>query len=105
MNVSPERQTETLLNALTIALLSLITMTAVFVTDLGVINSVGGGSVAVLMCFVFPAIMFEKGVRDLGHAALRVQHLEVKLVIFLTLVGCLIGIAGVATELAATGSE
>ena len=105
MNVSPEHHTDRLLNTLTIVLLSMITVTAVFVTDLGVINSVGGGSVAVLMCFVFPALMFEKGIRDLGNVALPMQHLEVKLVIFLTFVGCLIGIAGVVTELKLSVSE
>ncbi|CAB9499522.1 Putative sodium-coupled neutral amino acid transporter 11 [Seminavis robusta] len=100
IKIPVERQTNFFLNALTVALLSLITFTAVFVTDLGVINSVGGGSVAVMMCFVFPALMFQKTISGLGSMALDGQHVEVKVVMLLMTVGCIIGIAGVATELA-----
>ena len=81
-------------------MLALITVTACFVTDLGVINSVGGGTIAVLMCFVFPAAMFHKAIEDLGVTAIPRQKSEVYLVHFLMVIGCLMGIVGVATELA-----
>ena len=42
--------------------------------------------------------MFQKAISDL-NAALGGQHLEVKIVMFLMIVGCIIGIAGVVTEL------
>ena len=100
MNVSKERQSAMFLNLLTIGLLSLVTLTATFVADLGVINSIGGGSVAVLMCFCFPAVMFRKAIQNLGEAATGVQRGEAKIVICLMVVGCIVGTAGVATEVA-----
>ena len=100
MNVPRERQTPLFLNILTILILSLITLVAAFVTDLGVINSIGGGSVAVLMCFCFPAVMFQKAIQDLGETSLASQRLEVKIVMFLMVVGCVVGVGGVVTEVA-----
>ena len=100
MNISKERHTTIFLNGLTVVMLSLITLTAAFVTDLGVINSIGGGSVAVLMCFCFPAVMFRKAIQDLGESSLGTQRAEVTLVMFLMVVGCVIGVTGVATEVA-----
>jgi hypothetical protein len=98
MNVPIARQTPTYLNILTVLMLSLITLTAVFVTDLGVINSIGGGSVAVLMCFCFPAVMFRKAVEDLGKSAEQGQHWEVRLVMLLMTLGCVVGVVGVLVE-------
>jgi len=80
-------------------MLSIITFVTVFVTDLCVINSVGGGSIAVLMCFVFPCVMYKKAIEDLGYTASKGQHLEVKLALLLTTLGCVIGVVGVGTEL------
>jgi len=99
MQIPQEEQAPSFLNALTIIMLSMITFVAVFVTDLGVINSVGGGSIAVLMCFVFPYVMYKKAIEDLGYTASKGQHLEVKLVLLLTILGCVIGVVGVGTEL------
>lgn len=81
-------------------MLSLITVTAMFVSDLGVINSVGGGTIAVLMCFVFPAMMFQRAIQDLEGTSTKSQRFEVKIVMLLMILGCSMGIVGVATELA-----
>jgi len=99
LHVPIEQQTTTYLNSLTVIMLSLITLIAVFVTDLGVINSVGGGTVAVAMVFVFPLLMFQKAIGNLGFAATKGQRLEVKIAAILAFSGCLIGIVGVGTEL------
>lgn len=57
------------LNALTVVLLTLITVTACFVTDLGVINAVAGGFLATAIVFVFPALMFrQQAVKDAAAA-------------------------------------
>lgn len=98
--VPAEKQTTKFLNTLTVIMLSLITFTAVFVKDLGVINTVGGGTIAVFMCFCAPCMMFQKAIQDLGHTAVRGQRLEVKIVLLLTALGCVVGIVGVATEVA-----
>mmetsp|Transcript_27906 Transcript_27906/g.76801 ORF Transcript_27906/g.76801 Transcript_27906/m.76801 type:complete len:567 (+) Transcript_27906:312-2012(+) len=57
-----EHQTPRYLNNLTLIMLSLITLTATFVTDLGMINAVGGGTIAVAMVAIFPYLMFQKAV-------------------------------------------
>lgn len=100
MRIPEHKQTKKLLNTLTIMMLSLITITAMFVTDLGVINSIGGGTIAVLMCFVFPAMMFRKAIGDLGESAVKGQRLEVIMVLFLAIVGVVIGTTGVFEEVA-----
>ena len=45
-------------NTFTISLLALITLISCFITDLGVISAVGGGTTVTLVCFIFPACMF-----------------------------------------------
>ena len=45
-------------NTFTIALLGVISLISCYVTDLGVISAVGGGTTVTLVCFVFPACMF-----------------------------------------------
>mmetsp|Transcript_14079 Transcript_14079/g.18363 ORF Transcript_14079/g.18363 Transcript_14079/m.18363 type:complete len:503 (-) Transcript_14079:235-1743(-) len=99
MRVPIEQQTARYLNILTVVMLSLITLTAAFVTDLGVINAVGGGTVAVAMVAVFPFLMFQKAIQDLGHTAVRGQLLEVKIAMLLMVFVVVIGVGGVATEL------
>ena len=51
------------------------------------------------MVFVFPMLMFQKAIQNLGITAAKGQHLEVKISMVLAASGCLIGIVGVATEL------
>ena len=50
------------------------------------------------MVFVFPMLMFQKAIQNLGITAAKGQHLEVKISMVLAASGCLIGIVGVATE-------
>lgn len=58
MNVSMEQQTTRQLNIITIVLLTVVTVISIFIHDLGLINSIGGGLVATMIVFVFPTIMF-----------------------------------------------
>lgn len=67
-------------------------MTECFITDLGLINSVGGGTTVTLVCFVFPAMMFRDGVQKFGKAS---DYKEVQFVLVLTVIGGVLGIIGV----------
>jgi uncharacterized membrane protein YiaA len=82
-------------------MLTLITCSAVFVTDLGMINAVGGGTIAVMMCFVFPAIMFFKAVEDTIGATAG-QVLEGKITMALMVLGTVLGFVGVWQEIASS---
>ena len=59
-------QTPEKLNALTVSLLAGLTVLAIFVTDLGLINAVGGGLVTAPIVFVFPAIMYRQAIKLYG---------------------------------------
>ena len=54
LEIPPNRQTDANINLLTVILLTILTVTAMFVTDLGLINAVGGGTLATMIVFVFP---------------------------------------------------
>ena len=99
LNVPIEQQTSTYLNTLTVLMLALITLIATFVTDLGVINAVGGGTVAVAMMSVFPTIMFHKAIQDLGATAVWWQHVEVSVAFALMVIAVILGVGGVTMEL------
>ena len=91
-------QTPEKLKALTYAFLGVLTFTAVFVTDLGLINAVGGGLVASMIVFVFPTIMFGTAVlKRLGDKKSDTQ--ELLLPSGLTVFGVLVGVFGAWTAI------
>lgn len=79
------------LNYLTFILLGILTVVAVFVTDLGLINAVGGGLVSSAIVFAFPTLMFHALMKRLGDTT---QKFEVFLTGGLTAVAVIIGIIG-----------
>ena len=84
------------LNVLTVLLLSLITITAIFVTDLGLINSVGGGTLATATVFVFPALMYRVAVeKDPTSKYYVARRREVVFVMALMVFGVVLGLTGV----------
>jgi len=86
-----ERQTSRNVDLLTVVLLAILTVTAIFVTDLGLINAVGGGTLATALCFVFPALMYRQAVRQERTGAER----EVMFAMILMVVGVVLGLVGV----------
>lgn len=58
LNVEAARQTTHNLDMLTVVMLIFLTILACFVTDLGLINAVGGGSLATIIVFVVPTLMW-----------------------------------------------
>jgi amino acid permease len=59
----PEKQTSNNLNVISIILLTIVTLIAMSVTDLGLINAVGGGTLATAIVFVFPTLMYRQAVK------------------------------------------
>ena len=99
LGIAEKVDTTAKLNAFTICLLLLLTLTSCFVTDLGLINSVGGGTTVTMVDFVFPALMFREGIRKFGRGTLGEKR-EVWLVMVLMVVGCVLGLIGVWTSVA-----
>lgn len=94
--VPMEKHTSTNLNIVSLFLLSTITIIASSITDLGLVNAVGGGTLGTIVVFVFPALMFRAAVEqrpqeDIDDRTLR----EVNFAIVLMWLGILMGIVGV----------
>ncbi|KAL7506727.1 hypothetical protein ACHAXN_003971 [Cyclotella atomus] len=79
---------------LTLSLLTVLTIGAVFVTDLGLINAVGGGLVTTPIVFLFPTIMYRGGMKFLSFDELKRQQNEVTLATGLGVVGTMFGLTG-----------
>ena len=79
----------------TMVLLATLTVTAIFVTDLGLINAVGGGLVASAIVFVFPTIMFRAATNQKveGEDECGAQA-EVSFALVLTAMGIVVGVIG-----------
>ncbi|KAL7553015.1 hypothetical protein ACHAWF_016261 [Thalassiosira exigua] len=92
--VPMELQTSQNLNVLTVILLTIITLIAMFVTDLGLVAAVGGATLATAVVFIFPALMLRSAVYDLGSKATSEQKIEVTLCLVLMSVGIMMGIIG-----------
>ena len=90
LEIPVAEQTERNLNRLTLILLTLLTTTALFVTDLGLINAVGGGLVATAIVFVFPTMMYRSAILQKRGG----DRLELMGTAGLTLFGIVVGIIG-----------
>ncbi len=100
MKLPEEKQTSTNVNIITIVLLTIITLLAAITKDLGMINAVGGGSLATLIVFVFPALMYRAAVDHQAAPPTTVQRREVRFAMALMVVGLIMGAIGVVVELA-----
>ena len=92
LDVPPDRQTSGNLNMLTVVMLSFLTLLAVFVTDLGLINAVGGGSLATIIVFIVPTIMWQVLSREPGA---KEEVTDLPLAIGLCIFGIFLGVVGV----------
>jgi len=94
-------QTPERIKRLTLILLAVLTITAIFVTDLGLINAVGGGIIATAIVFVFPTMMFYGAVKQKmgsgndGKELVFASGLTLFGVIF-GVIGAYLAVAGVA---------
>ena len=96
LDVPPERQTSGNLNMLTVIMLAVLTFIAIFVTDLGFINAVGGGSLATIIVFVVPTIMWWVLAQEpRGKDEIK----DLPLALGLCVCGIFLGVVGVVIEL------
>lgn len=93
------QQTSTNINIITIFLLIVVTILAAIFTDLGLINAVGGGTLATAIVFVFPALMYKAAVEAQVEIPTQFQQREVKFALVLMILGVVMGIVGVVVEL------
>lgn len=61
----------------------------------GLVNAVGGGTMAAVVVFVFPTLMFRAAVYTVLHEPSQMLLWEVKVVIGLCALGVVVGIIGV----------
>jgi amino acid permease len=95
------RETSHLLNVMTVSLLTILTFVAVFFDNLGVLNAVGGGTIATAIVFVFPSLFYRKAIHDhyKGTPPQSIR-LEVMLVMILMWIGIAMGAVGVYMAIA-----
>lgn len=67
--VPPAKRTSQNLNVLTIVMLFLISLLAMYFEDLGMVNAVGGALFGTAVVFIFPSLMFLKAVEQTQDAA------------------------------------
>eukprot|EP00977_Amphora_coffeiformis_P000019 scaffold5_cov169-Amphora_coffeaeformis.AAC.19 len=110
LGIAPRVDTDAKRNAFTVVLLAMITFLSCFISDLGLINTFGGGTTVASVCFVFPTIMFFNHVRveANAHGELRKpayqrqfnvpnfiqQYGELTIVMVLMVVGVVVGVLG-----------
>lgn len=94
--IPSDEETSHLLNVLTVVLLTIITTIATFFDDLGLVNAVGGGTVATAIVFVFPTLMFNAAVhKGPSGPPSAADSREALFALLLMWVGIAMGLTGV----------
>lgn len=94
MKVPKEERTDSKLNNLTIIMLGAITATALKITDLSFIMSMGGATLGNALIYVYPALMFRSAVKNLGDEATSAQKTEVYVAMAFAALGIVMGCIG-----------
>ena len=94
MKVPKEERTDAKLNNLTIIMLGAITATALKITDLSFIMSMGGATLGNALIYVYPALMFRSAVKNLGEEATSAQKAEVYVAMAFAALGIVMGAIG-----------
>lgn len=98
LGLTDKFDTEAKLRVFIVFLLGTCILLACFITDLGLISSVGGGTTVALVAFVFPAIMFREAVRQHGTKAVgETVQVWVTMLSMITMV--IVGIIGVVSSI------
>lgn len=99
LELPQEKQTSTNMNIITVTLLIIITVLAAVTTDLGLVNAVGGGSLATLIVFVFPAVMFSAAIDHRAAPPTAGEKREVTFAMILMVLGLIMGAIGVVVAI------
>lgn len=92
-NVDPDKRSNSLINKVTLALLSIITGLALVVKDLAFVLSFGGATLGNALIYVFPALMFKAAVKKMDSPSDSMKK-EVKLAMGVAALGCVFGLIG-----------
>jgi amino acid permease len=103
LQVPDEKQTSNNLNLVSFVLLTVVTLIAMVVEDLGLINAVGGGTLATAIVFVFPTLMYRQAVlrkpfdeeMEEPDGPSDDEKREVKIALALMWAGIVMGVIGV----------
>lgn len=98
MNIAPKDRTNSLLDKVTVCLLSLITALALKVKDLTFLLSFGGATLGNLLIYVYPALMFRGAVKKKGDAATPGLKKEVYFAMLTAILG--VGMGGIGAKMA-----
>lgn len=94
LKIPKEKQTDSTLNNITLVLLGLLTYAAINLKDLGFIMSFGGATLANALIYVFPAMMFNRIVKDKGASASISMKNETYFTTLSMLLGVVMGVIG-----------
>lgn len=103
LKVPQEKQTDSMLNTLTVTLLVLVTIAACTLKDLSFVMSFGGATLGNALIYIFPALMFQKLVKDMGTDAPAALKNEIYFSTFSMLLG--IGMSIIGTTMALKGAS
>ena len=94
LGLADKINTDAKIRVFTVFLLSICILLACFITDLGLISSVGGGTTVALVAFVFPALMFRAAIREHGNKS-TAETLEVWFAMTSMVTMVVVGLIGV----------
>ena len=94
LGLTDKINTEAKVRVFTVLLLAICIVLACFITDLGLISSIGGGTTVALVAFVFPAFMFRAAVREHGSDS-TAETIEVGFVMISMITMGAVGLIGV----------
>lgn len=96
--ISTAQETAHLSNLMTVVLLVLVTVLAALFDNLGMLNAIGGGTIATAVVFIFPTMMYRGALlhNNLSLDGAKPDELrEVRLVTILMMFGIVMGLVGV----------
>merc|ERR1711982_26062 len=96
-NVSSENRSNSLLNKLTLGILSVVTLAALKIKDLTFLLTFAGATLGNALIYIFPAFMFRGAVKKNKSNDNKLNK-EVGLALFLAAVG--LGMGGIGTRMA-----
>ncbi len=99
LKVPKEKQTNANLDKLTVVLLSLVTVAAIYMQDLSFVMSFGGATLGNSLIYIFPALMFKAMVKNMGDGASSALKNETYFATFSMLLGIFMGAVGAKQSL------
>lgn len=94
-----DQQTNLLHVGITILLLLIITIMATCFQNLGMVTTLSGATLATVLTYVFPTLMYHSTIKNLRSRATIHQRMEVLIAMIIMCLGITIGFIGIVTTL------